>query len=981
MKPSRATSALAHLMKPLMAVLAGVSPDSPARVPGTKRISRRAPIALTAAIIAVAALAPHASTSLSFQTDLLVDGPVNAVAHELGDFDEDGVPDVLTSNTNGTVTLMLGRGDGWFDMEAPVAVGGNNQNLVTGDFNNDTQLDAAVVSFTTNNVTVLLGDGAGGLSSSGSFATGSQPFDLATADFDTDGNLDLVTANQNGNNVSILLGDGSGGFAAATSYAAGALPRGVAVGDVTGDGELDVIVANTDGNTITLLAGDGDGGFGVPLPPYLSAYVTARGPRKVALGDYNGDGRLDIATADSGDNSLGNPALRDNRTTVLLNSPLSGLAPAAGSPFITGPAQSSPFAIVASDIDGDGHLDLVTANRFGDNLSVLLGDGDGNFAAPFFATYTDFTGAVITDAAVGDVNGDGSPDLIGNVVSTPGFLVVFRNSTTVDPPTVLATTPASPANAGNPAVSGTVNGDTQTVTLYTTSDCSGAPAGLGTGAQFEGAGITVAVPPDQTLTFYATTTNAAGWATSSCSTTSVTFTNDATPPGAPSIASSSPASPANDNSPELLGAAETGSTVNLYASADCTGSPAATGSAADFGSPGLTVNVSEDSSTTFTATATDAAGNTSACSSGFTYTEDSTPPSTPSIDDSSPPSPSGDTSPELLGTAEADSTVTLYASADCSGIPAATGTAADFNSPGLTVSVANNSDTDFTATATDAAGNTSGCSSPFTYTACTANAAVTSTADDGPGTLREAIVNACGADSITFDIAGSGPHTIVLESELYLDKDLTITGPSDERIVISGGGTTTILAVDFFATVTLDRLNFENAFGDFEGGAIENFGVLTVRNSSITGSTGVIGAAICNEGTATVEFTTISGNTALDAGGGIYNAGTLTVQNSTVSGNISPGPGGGVLTDFFSLTSITNSTISGNTTEDQGGGVANGPEAVMSLVHVTITANHADHEGGGTVNYGDLTVTNSVIAGNTATDSDDDHVENARHDD
>ena len=318
----------------------------------------------------------------------------------------------------------------------------------------------------------------------------------------------------------------------------------------------------------------------------------------------------------------------------------------------------------------------------------------------------------------------------------------------------------------------------------------------------------------------------------------------------------------------------------------------------------------------------------------------------------------------------------LYESADCSGSPAATGTASAFNSPGLTVSVLNGSDTEFTATATDAAGNTSDCSSPFTYTACTANPVVTSTGDDGPGTLREAIVNACSVDSIAFDIPGTGPHTIVLESELYLDKDLTITGPSDERVVISGGGTTTIVAVDFFATVTLDRLNFENGFGDFEGGAIENFGVLTVRNSSITGSTGVVGAAICNEGTVTVEFTTITGNIATDAGGGLYNAGTMTVRNSTVSGNTSEvGPGGGLLSDIFAETSITNTTISGNTAVDVGGGVANGPEAIMSLTHVTITANHSDLQGGGTANFGDLTVTNSVIAGNTATDSDPDHFE------
>src|SRR5207249_2450641 len=139
------------------------------------------------------------------------------------------------------------------------------------------------------------------------------------------------------------------------------------------------------------------------------------------------------------------------------------------------------------------------------------------------------------------------------------------------------------------------------------------------------------------------------------------------------------------------------------------------GGAAAFASPGLAVTVGDNTSTTFKATATDAAGNASACSSGFTYVEDSTVPAAPRGLASTPAAPATDSNPSITGTAESGSTVKLYTTSDCSGTPAANGSAASFASPGFTVSVADNSSTTFKATATDAANNTSPCSAGFTY--------------------------------------------------------------------------------------------------------------------------------------------------------------------------------------------------------------------------------------------------------------------------
>src|SRR5207249_1362266 len=177
----------------------------------------------------------------------------------------------------------------------------------------------------------------------------------------------------------------------------------------------------------------------------------------------------------------------------------------------------------------------------------------------------------------------------------------------------------------------------------------GAPAATGTAAAF-GTGITVAVTDDSSTTFKATATDAAG-NVSGCSSSSVTYVEDSTAPALPSSLASSPAGPANNNSPAISGTAEAGSTVKIYTTGSCTGAPTATGTAAAFAT-GITVAVSDDSSTTFKATATDAAGNVSGCStSSVSYVEDSSAPALPASLASTPASPANNNSPAVSGTA------------------------------------------------------------------------------------------------------------------------------------------------------------------------------------------------------------------------------------------------------------------------------------------------------------------------------------------
>src|SRR5207237_608837 len=164
---------------------------------------------------------------------------------------------------------------------------------------------------------------------------------------------------------------------------------------------------------------------------------------------------------------------------------------------------------------------------------------------------------------------------------------------------------------------------------------------------------------------------------SGCSASSVTYVEDSTAPALPASLASTPVGPANNNSPAISGTAEAGSTVKVYTTGACTGAPGATGTAAAFASPGITASVSDDTTTTFKATATDPAGNVSGCSaSSVTYVEDSTAPVLPASLGSTPVSPANNNSPFINGTAEAGSTVKVYTTGACTGAPAATGTAA-----------------------------------------------------------------------------------------------------------------------------------------------------------------------------------------------------------------------------------------------------------------------------------------------------------------
>ena len=184
------------------------------------------------------------------------------------------------------------------------SAGGFSSSVAVGDFNGDGKQDLAVANYSSNTVSILLGDGAGHFGAPVNFVTGITPISLAVGDFNGDGNQDLVTANLNSGDVSILLGDGAGGLGAPTNVDTGGAVQ-VAVGDFNGDGKQDLAVVNQNSTAgilignVSILLGDGAGRFGD-----ATTFAAGAVPSSMAVGDFNGDGKQDLAVANSDSNSV-----------------------------------------------------------------------------------------------------------------------------------------------------------------------------------------------------------------------------------------------------------------------------------------------------------------------------------------------------------------------------------------------------------------------------------------------------------------------------------------------------------------------------------------------------------------------------------------------------------------------------------------------------------------------------------------------------
>ncbi len=258
----------------------------------------------------------------------------------VGDFNGDGKPDLAVATAD-YVAVLLGNGDGTFQAAVSYAAGPSFSAVVVGDFNGDGKLDLAVTANANDEVNILLGNGDGTFQPPVSYSVGQAPLSLQAGDFNGDGRLDLAVANYYSENVSILLGNGDGSFKTAVNYPVGAYPLFGPVGDFNGDGSLDLAVGNAGNNNVSVLLGNGDGTF----QPALN-FPVGRSPGAPAVGDFNGDGKLDLAVSNDYSDSIGNISL------------LLGNGDGTFQPAVTLNTQTFPASAVIGDFNGDGRLDL-----------------------------------------------------------------------------------------------------------------------------------------------------------------------------------------------------------------------------------------------------------------------------------------------------------------------------------------------------------------------------------------------------------------------------------------------------------------------------------------------------------------------------------------------------------------------------------------------------------------------------------------------
>jgi len=366
----------------------------------------------------------------------------------VGDFNQDHKADVAALDFYGHVGILLGNGDGTLQTDVEYGTGYGSIDMLKLDFNRDGKIDLITLNDGSDqcfgSITLLPGTGNGTFPKHKDLAVqrGLCSSSMTAADLNHDGKMDLAVADQIG--VSVLLGNGSGIFHDFYDYPVGDPTSGggqVAAGDLNGDGYQDLAVTWTtppyNNDRISILLGNGDGSFGPPAD--LATGLTLS---SLLAADFNGDGHLDLAAGSCVRVSV----CKNGLASIFL-----GNGDGIFQPHVDYAVGVLPGRLVAGDVNQDGQVDLVAANYVGGAVHVLLGNGDGTFQPP--ATYqTSSAGGL----AIGDMNGDGSPDLV-----TSGSVLLNTGGTWLS-----ATSSPNPSAVGDPVtLTITVTGSVQTGTV------------------------------------------------------------------------------------------------------------------------------------------------------------------------------------------------------------------------------------------------------------------------------------------------------------------------------------------------------------------------------------------------------------------------------------------------------------------------------------------------------------------------------------
>ncbi len=375
----------------------------------------------------------------TFRSPILIPVGLGAFGVTIGDFNGDGIPDLAVTNSiEDTVSILLGNGDGTFRLEEKLVAGVQPYYITSADLEGNGRTGLVVVNALSDTLSIFYGNGDGTFQNQVVLPAGSQPGDPVVADLNG-GPWPDIAIPHTGSDVSIFFATGPRSYAPATSIWAGPGPSWIAVGDLTGNGIPDLVVSDSyafDPSYVTVLLGNGDGTFHTG-----GTYPVGETPYPVVLGDFTGNGILDILTGNVGSNDLsmllgrgdgtflpaielpsdpqsydlavgdftGNGKLdiaaagyQSDGVSILLNE---------GGGVFDAPVQiasgASQIAMVTADFNDDGRLDLAVANPMNETVTIMIGKGDGSFTIG----QTLAVGGEPSGLVVGDFNGDGVPDL------------------------------------------------------------------------------------------------------------------------------------------------------------------------------------------------------------------------------------------------------------------------------------------------------------------------------------------------------------------------------------------------------------------------------------------------------------------------------------------------------------------------------------------------------------------------------------------
>ena len=332
------------------------------------------------------------------------------------DLDGDGYTDVVTAdygdaNDFGTVSVLLNSGGQAFQPPKSYVTSSSNAGgpttVVAADFNKDSHLDLATQNGLVMSASIPTNNGDATFKPVVEYPVSNVPVALTAADFDGDGNIDFATIDRNDDNVNVYISNGDGTFAPSLSYPApgGDGPSALGVSDFDGDGSIDLATANQDTTsfnpTICILLNNGNGTFG-PCASYSIGYGEIPStPSMMKAADFDNDGRLDLAVLTT--------SYYEQSVIVFLNT---GKGQFPQTPSVYHIVGYLPTSITAADFDGDAYADLVVAtNDYGDGsnnvVNILINNRDGTFPSSDAYSFNLQPSAV----AAADFDGDGHIDV------------------------------------------------------------------------------------------------------------------------------------------------------------------------------------------------------------------------------------------------------------------------------------------------------------------------------------------------------------------------------------------------------------------------------------------------------------------------------------------------------------------------------------------------------------------------------------------